>query len=502
MALMACCALPPGAAAQGRVVINEYLPWPGNGCGVTSEFVELLNFGPGPVDISCYVLTNGKYAITIPPQTILEPGKFYVLAGQDVLPADCGNIAGPTVVDLNWNHCNCTSGPIPSTGEGLMPDGGGANVNLVLLDASFEPVDAVTRQLPVNPSALLTTSSAGGSCNEKEINLDDLQIRYETLGMATGIANSFARKLDGDCGWVKDPQQSAGATNNTSGATSEISYFFDVVQSMDCDGGGGRVSVHVKHSNYGSIFPMNYTLAYDTDKNGSFDFGDSFQYGEDDTPPEIMIDNLPVGDFRVTLASVKGCFLQTFAFRILDCLPALPLQLQGFTLRHDGGRDVFEWTVSGSSGLRSIILEQSRDGMHFEKLTSFTNNGWMGATRFSHHAPGGRIAYARLRLVREDGPVILSQVLRNALPAAMLRVQLLGAAREQLHFSYTSESAMAAPFTVFNMAGMPVLKGATRFAKGSGWGTIETTTLPAGIYLLQWRHGSGNQLFSQQIVKH
>ena len=71
---------------QGRVLINEYLSWPANSCSVTSEYIELYNFGPGPVDIGCYVLTDGDYSITIPPNTIIQPGQYFVIAGQNSLP--------------------------------------------------------------------------------------------------------------------------------------------------------------------------------------------------------------------------------------------------------------------------------------------------------------------------------------------------------------------------------------------------------------------------------
>ena len=97
------------------MVINEYMPWTLNNCGTTTEFVELLNFGPGPIDISCYILTDGDYSITIPSTTILWPGDFYVIAGQDFISAPCANINANVVVDLNWNNCGCTSDAIPTT---------------------------------------------------------------------------------------------------------------------------------------------------------------------------------------------------------------------------------------------------------------------------------------------------------------------------------------------------------------------------------------------------
>jgi hypothetical protein len=111
------------AFSQGRVVINEFMPWTSNTCGgPTAEFVELLNFGPGPVNIGCYVLTDGDFSITIPANTILQPGEFYVVSGQDVIAGPCANIDSTITVDLNWNTCNCTSGAIPTTGDGLFTD--------------------------------------------------------------------------------------------------------------------------------------------------------------------------------------------------------------------------------------------------------------------------------------------------------------------------------------------------------------------------------------------
>jgi len=95
--------LPFAGKAQGKVLINEYLSWPSNGCGVTSEYVELYNFGPGPMNIGGYILTDGDFSITIPPNTIILPGKFFVIAGQNNLPTGCANIDSAVTVNLNWN---------------------------------------------------------------------------------------------------------------------------------------------------------------------------------------------------------------------------------------------------------------------------------------------------------------------------------------------------------------------------------------------------------------
>src|SRR5690606_11434809 len=104
--LALCLTLNKSSLGQGRVVINEFMSW--SGCTINSEFIELLNFGPGAMDIGCHIVTNGKYSVTIPPNTIVQPGEYFLIAGQDILIQGCGNADSAAIVDLNWNTCNCT----------------------------------------------------------------------------------------------------------------------------------------------------------------------------------------------------------------------------------------------------------------------------------------------------------------------------------------------------------------------------------------------------------
>lgn len=307
------------AFSQGRVVINEFMPWTSNTCGgPTAEFVELLNFGPGPVNIGCYILTDGDFSITIPPNTIIQPGQFYVISGQNVIPAPCANINATVTADLNWNTCNCTSGAIPTTGDGLFTDGGSANEQVVLLSPTLTVVDAVVRSLPVETSALITTSTLGGQCVPRTFDLDLMSINYETIGESAGRGNSFARKLDGDCGWVKDPQQSAGGTNNTPGETADMDYDFAVTNATNCSN-NGSVEVIVNGSNASSLFPLNYTLAYDSDDDFVFELTDQYTNGTDATPNTLAVSNLTTGHYLLTVGSALGCNLQTFPFTIFQC---------------------------------------------------------------------------------------------------------------------------------------------------------------------------------------
>lgn len=307
--------LPTQSKAQGRILINEFLPWPNNTCGTTAEFIELFNFGPGPVNISGYIVTDGDYAITIPANTIVTAGSFYVLAGQNTIPQNCGNDLRDVTANLNWNTCGCTSAPIPTSGDGFMTDGGGANEQILLLDPQLQVIDAVIRSLPAESSSLITTSTVGGQFPAHTFDLDLMSFTYETIGESLGRGNSMARRVDGGCGWIKDTQESAGDINNTSGIVSELAASLNITHPIACSG-SGSVAVSVTDV---SLFPMLYTLAKDVDSNNVFDWSDSYSNGVDNIAPLIEVQNLDAGRYRLAIASALGCDLKMFDFSILRC---------------------------------------------------------------------------------------------------------------------------------------------------------------------------------------
>ena len=130
------------AYAQGKVVINEVMPnRNGGSCGLGNEFIELINLGPGPQNISCFVLATDQFTITLPNVT-LQPGQLYVLSGVTSIPAGCANDIAITA-DLNWNNCSgCASADL-SSGDGFLPDASNSKFPLLLMDPSLAIIDAL-----------------------------------------------------------------------------------------------------------------------------------------------------------------------------------------------------------------------------------------------------------------------------------------------------------------------------------------------------------------------
>ena len=498
-------ATPRNADAQGRVVINEYMPWPGSACGTTAEFVELLNFGPGPVNIGCYILTDGDFTVTIPEGTILQPGEFYVIAGQNVINGPCANLDSTITADLNWNTCGCTSAPIPTTGDGFFTDGGSANEQVVLLDPQLNVVDAVARSLPVESSSTLTTQAPLWSgCPTQTFNLNILNVSYETIGASAGRGNSFARTTDGDCGWVKDPQQSAGATNNRGGELQDVQYNFYYVKASTC-GRDGKVAITVSAPDIASVFPMSYILALDSNNNGQFDANDQYTNGTVVNPNTITIDSLRPGSYRLTVASANGCYLRTFPFTISGCsIGTLPLELRSFEASRLGEEVRFRWTIEEARLLNRVILEGSVDGSRFQTLRTLPvpdgiPNEWINQLQIP---VSGAIEFVRLRLISDLEEHSWSQTIRLSSNGGTSNTDRVypnptsGPLQLEAYFQLTGTTDVR----VLSQSGQMIRQLRQTVQPGLNRISLNLNDLPAGFYLIQYTE-PGKQLFRTARIR-
>lgn len=480
------------ARAQGRVLINEYLSWPGNACSVTSEYVELFNFGPGPVNIGCYILTDGDFSITIPANTILLPNTYYVISGQNNLPIGCGNISAATVVNLNWNTCNCTSGPIPTTGDGFLTDGGAGSEQVVLFDPALNVVDAIIRDM-VEPSSNITSSNVSGSCSSQSFDLDNLNISYERVGESQGRGNSFARLTNGGCGWLKDPQQSAGGINNTPGAASYTTSL-SVLNAVTCTN-TGSVSVAISGSNLNQLFPMKFTLAKDVDSNNIYNFSDSYISGVDSTPPNIWFTGLTPGRYRIVTETVNGCDLQSIDFIILNCANVLlPIYFTQFQLSTRNHSAFLEWQAVGAEEIIKYELERSLTGINFETIAHIENSnlsgGMIAYNDITHTGP----AYYRVKLFTRSGSSTYSAQLHwNNIDPHQVPSLVPNPAKNHVTIEYSSAISMDGHIEIISMQGVCVRKMGQHWTEGRNAVYVDLTPIPPGVYIVRLT-GSSTQI--------
>ncbi len=435
------------------------------------------------MDIGCYIVTNGQYAVTIPPNTIVQPGQYFLLSGQDILAKGCGNTDSAVHVNLNWNTCNCTNKPVPTTGDGFMQNGGNANEKVVLLDPNLNVIDAVSRQPTPSSSVSITTSSLVNGCPGKTFNLSSMGISYETIGQSTGIDNSYARKVDGDCGWVKTTAISANAPNKT-GSSASATYSFTTLSASQCNNTTGSISINVSGTNVASLFPMSYTLAFDKDANYIFDNTDQYNYGVDNTASSIDIDNLAYGRYRITVASALGCNLKTYDFFIFNCYGILlPLKLVSF--KYDGIKDnmfVFNCQLSGIENLKTLVLEGNNGGLYTPVAAIQYPAAEYKDGSISLKVPASSYQYFRLRLVDNRDIVSYSPIVSTGLTGTGNNVLWPNPARDKVTISFYSTEEGMTPLIINNSLGSIIKKEIVQLKKGANNYTLGIEGLPAGVY--------------------
>ena len=334
-----CFSLKTRAQANGKVIINEVMPnRNGGSCGLGNEFVELINLGPGPQNISCYVVATNQYTITLP-SVVLKPGQLYVLSGVTNIPINCANDIAITA-DLNWNNCNgCASANLGS-GAGFLPDGSNDKFPLLLMDPNLTIIDALHfNTVQAYTSNPITVQAGQAGCATKTFNLSTYSsISYETVTPNTGSGNSYARNVDGGCTWIKETAENGGETNTNTGETYAISATYS--NTITCDVANQTFNASTLMTiSPSTAFPVTYTYGYSTDS--VFTATDTYTTLVDNTASTIPISGLQVGYYSVLLqpTSSGGCNEFRVNFQIVNPILAVT---PNYSLNCPGGAATFE----------------------------------------------------------------------------------------------------------------------------------------------------------------
>lgn len=485
--------------AQGRVIINEFMAWPGQACPVTAEFIELKNMGPGPIDIGCYVITDGDFSITIPPNTILQPGKYYVLGGQNTIDAPCANINSNITVNLNWTTCGCTNKPVPTTDDGLMTDGGTASEQLVLFNPAGIIIDAVVRKLEgIEPSDTITTSS-NGFCTPFTFDLDNLIINYEEIGESQGRGNSFARKIDGDCIWVKETQQNGGASNNAAGETATLSMSMTTTLNLNCITGNAVFTVN--NPSPSTYFPMSYIFGYDSNGDGKFTSGDIYNTGTDNTSPSVEFNNLSLGSYNILIEPVSGCNYQFFTFELGPCT-TLDLKLKNFSGYNQGKTNRFNIEIETDNDLKALYLESSVDGRNFirQQPIPFEQKNGLQILQFSNDVNNAH--FFRLVMIAANGKTQFSKVINITSTAEMNTFKVSpNPFSDYIGLSEYSSREDILIVNIVSTSGQILATEKFNLRIGENNYKMMTTRIPKGLYMVQTRKQLSGDTQTARIIK-
>ena len=492
-------ALGNASQAQGKVVINEFMAWPGEACAVTAEFIELKNLGPGPVNIGCYVITDGDFSITIPANTILQPDSFYVLGGQNTINAPCANINKNVTVHLNWNTCGCTSGPIPTTNDGFMTDGGSAGEQLVLFNAAGIVIDAVVRKIESLESANTITTAAAGGCSPFTFDLDNLTIKYEEIGESQGRGNSFARIVDGDCKWEKESWQNAGETNKNNGATSTLSMTMLTTLNVNCITGNAVFTV--TSPSPATYFPMTYTLGYDNNQDGQFSSQDIYANGTDSTSPGVELSNLSLGKYNIVIEPVAGCNQQFFTFELGPCA-TMDIKLKEFIGQNIGKYNRFHIVLETDNDMKLLQLESSLDGSNFLKPKNLPFEKRKGLQSIQFHQESGGNQFFRLAMTDINGKVQYSNILHLVNTTGDYGIKIApNTFHDFLGISEYGNREDVLEVKILSTAGQLLIHEKLALKTGQNNYRLITTKLPKGIYIVQLKKQVSGESQISRIIK-
>ena len=186
-----------GSSVEAALVINEVLydSTTNDGSnGSNGEWFELYNSGPGSVDASNFIITDGDWSVVLDPGTMIGAGEFFLI-GYNGFADDLGGT--PTFdVDLNSHAGIGGSSAITLTNTGEF---------LGLFDAGGTMLDGIIWE---SPSAGNTPGPGG----DDSVNLPaghplgaTLSIPaggFNTISGNAGNGESIARNIDGGGTWV------------------------------------------------------------------------------------------------------------------------------------------------------------------------------------------------------------------------------------------------------------------------------------------------------------
>lgn len=198
---------------SSTVVINEFFVNPADANdGVdpnASEYIELL--GPAGTDISCYVLTDGDWTITLPAGSIIPADGIFSI-GNDA-------VYGAGTFDLDAENCNCFT---DNTAGGLLIFSNGGE-HLSLFDATGTFVQGIMYGNPTNnnaaPIGSATPAAANGVISTvglvgcvNSVTIPDSN-SMERILVAPANGESYSRNPNGSGSWAIENGGSINSCN-------------------------------------------------------------------------------------------------------------------------------------------------------------------------------------------------------------------------------------------------------------------------------------------------
>jgi gliding motility-associated-like protein len=361
------------SCSSSVVALNEFLYNPLIRDGqnpYTGEYIELI--GPAGADISCYVLTDGDWTITLPQGSIIPPDGFFTI-GND-------SIWGTGTFDLDAENCNCfTDG---ATAGLLILTTGGEYIALydaagTFLEGVVYGNPTVANSPPIVPTAIATVGTVGCLSSVSIPTIASFEIA------PGGVPNdvSLIRDPDGSGAWVPQVGGSLNACNNLNTTVNTVSYLWNNGDTTENISGlpAGTYTVTLTSSS-GCTDTASYTITEPAalvavtnatitgcagDSTGTIDLTitggtGSYVYNWSNGVTTEDVDLLSVGNYCVTVVDSNACVI-TICDSIAEPTFTVPVDTfyicQGDTVPLQVNTNVtpLSWTPSGTLSNDTIV---------------------------------------------------------------------------------------------------------------------------------------------------
>jgi hypothetical protein len=187
---------------------------------------------------------------------------------------------------------------------------------------------------------------------------------------------------------------------------------------------------------------------------------------------------------------------EPFVFKMYSCMVPLPVELISFKAWNKGDHNLLEWTTATEKNNDYFSIERSTDGVNFLVVGMVDGAGNSSSVlnySYSDQKEGDEITYYRLKQTDENGQINYSEVVAVNDPHSKkaLELTILSPVTDHLNYKVCCLQKGDAKVEVFDLSGKIVITANTHVHEGNNSLTLDTKTLPSGLYILKFTADNG-----------
>ncbi len=180
------------------------------------------------------------------------------------------------------------------------------------------------------------------------------------------------------------------------------------------------------------------------------------------------------------------------------------LTMVTFDASAEGSYNLLDWSTIREMNIGCITVERAADGQVYKAIGKvlpiggfFTANNY----RFTDSTPVMAANYYRLKITQQDGTASYSQVKMISLTGTMSISCFPNPTTEYIHIRISNAKAAAYRYSVLTMDGKAMQTGSISVNGPEQQLSLNVSTLPKGLLIVQLQNESNNSVQLFKIVK-